>query len=175
MEVIKKKPLRLKEGDVFTIPIDELTKGYGQIVKIPHKSSLFICVFEGRWDINEEQEISKIVKQPILFLGFTSDALFFHNRWVIIGNITTNLPSITMPLFKLGFPPETKLINYKLEILRQATSLEDKLLPFQSSLSPMGYQKELQAYYDVVAWNSDIKYQYKHIVDTLVKLNLLSD
>ncbi len=51
MEVIKKKPLRLKEGDMFTIPIDELTKGYGQIVKIPHKSSLFICIFEGRWDI----------------------------------------------------------------------------------------------------------------------------
>ncbi|WP_169472389.1 Imm26 family immunity protein [Pedobacter hiemivivus] len=172
---VKRKPLRLKEGDVFTVPIDETTKGYGQIVKIPNKSKLLICVFEGRWDINEEQEISKMVKQPILFLGFTSDALLFHRKWVIIGNITTNLPSITMPLFKLAFPPETKLVNYKLEILRKATPLEDKLLPFQSSNSPIGYQKALQAYYDLLDYDLGKEFEYKHIVSTLIKLNLLSD
>ena len=33
----KKKRLKLKEGDVFTIPIDDNTQGYGQIVNIPDK------------------------------------------------------------------------------------------------------------------------------------------
>ena len=54
-----------------------------------------------------------------------------------------------------------------------ATLEEAKLLNRHHSMSPMGYQKELQAYYGVIEWEADIKYNYKHIVDTLSKLDLL--
>lgn len=174
MDAIKKKRLRLKEGDVFTIPIDEVTHGYGQIVKMPDKYSFIMAVFEGRWDNEKTVSIEEIIKRKILFLGFSTDALLYHGRWVIIGNIISNLLSITMPYFKLGLPSEPqKLVNYKVEVIRLATPEEAKLLNYHHSMSPMGYQKELQAYYGVIKWESDIKYNYKHIVNTLAKLNLL--
>ena len=174
MEAIKKKRLKLKEGDIFTIPIDEQTQGYGQITKIPDKHSLIIAVFEGRSDKNKIPALEDIIKNQVLFYGFTTDALLFHGRWVIIGNVTSNLTSFIMPYFKLGLPSEPQtLINYKVETIRLATLEEAKLLNRHHSMSPMGYQKELQAYYGVIEWESDIKYNYKHIVDTLSKLDLL--
>src|SRR5271170_5592827 len=100
--VVKKRP-KIKEGDVFSIPIDETTQGYGQIVKIPRKNVFIMIVFEGRWLIEQEIELVDIIKQNILFFGFTTDALFYHGYWKIIGNITSNLLSITMPFYKVGF------------------------------------------------------------------------
>lgn len=170
---IKKKRISIKEGDVFTIPIDAETQGYGQIVKIPSKYDFIMIVFEGKWPLKQEVQLSQLVKRNILFFGFTTDTLLNLGRWNIIGNITSNLSCIIMPYYKVGFSPETKLINYKVEVIRMATSEEDKLLPFHSSMSPMGYQKELQAYYGVIKWEADMIYNYQHMVNTLTQLNLL--
>ena len=176
MEAIKKKRLRLKEGDVFTIPIDEQTRGYGQIVKIPDKHSFIIAIFEGRWDKNESVLLDEIIKSSILYFGFTTDALLFHGRWVIIGNIKSNLSSFTMPYFKLGLPSEPqKLINYKVEVIRMATPEEAKLLDRHHSRSPIGYQNMLQAHYGIGECEQELKYNYHHIVSTLAKLNLLAN
>ncbi|WP_323519620.1 Imm26 family immunity protein [Mucilaginibacter sp. 10I4] len=174
MEAIKKKRLKIKEGDIFTIPIDEQTQGYGQIVKIPNKHSFIMAVFEGRWDKNETVSLEEIIKKQTLFLGFTTDALLFHGRWVIVGNIISNLSSFTMPFFKLGLPSEPqKLVNYNLDEIRLATPEESKLLAFHSSSSPIGYQKALQAHYGLIEYDLDQVFQYKHLVNTLAKLDLL--
>lgn len=94
-------------------------------------------------------------------------------RWKIIGNYISNLKDVIMPYYKLGFPPDVKLVNYRLDVIRMATPEEDELLNFQHSMSPIGYQKELQAYYNLIEWKSDIKYNYKQMVDLLIKLKLL--
>lgn len=167
------KRIEIKEGDIFTIPIDEQTQGYGQIVKIPSRYDFIMVVFDGKWHVQQNIDLTQIVKQQILYIGYTTDTLLNIGRWRIIGNIISNLKTITMPFYKLAFSPETKLINYKLDIIRLATFEEDQLLPFQHSMSPMGYQKELQAYYNVTEWKADIKYNYKHMVNILAKLKLL--
>jgi len=173
-EATKKKRLRIKEGDIFTIPIDDQTQGYGQIVKIPDKYSFIMAVFEGRWNKNETAPLEEIIKKQVLFLGFTTDALLFHGRWVIVGNVASNLPSFTLPFFKLGLPSEPqKLVNYKLDEIRLVTSEESKLLAFHSSSSPIGYQKALQAHYKLIEYDLGQIFQYKHMVNTLAKLNLL--
>lgn len=143
MVVTKKK--HINEGDLFTIPIDDNTQGYGQIVEVPRKDALLVVVFQGRWPMDQEVKLEEIIKQKILFLGFTTDALIYHGKWVITGNSKANLSSIVMPYFKVAFPPETKLLNYRLEFIRMAAPEEDRLLNFHHSMSPMGYQKELQA------------------------------
>jgi hypothetical protein len=174
MEATKKKRLKLKEGDIFTIPIDDHTHGYGQIVKIPDRYSFIMIVFEGRWGNDEIITIDMIVQNKVLFLGFTTDALLYHGKWVIIGNSTLNLSSIVMPYFKLGLPLESQsLVNYNLHIIRPATSEEAKLLSYHSSASPIGYQKALQAYYGLIEYSFEPQFHYKHITETLSKLNLL--
>lgn len=84
----KGKRLKFKEGDIFSIPIDDETTGYGQIVKIPNKSQLFIAVFSARWKKVSKIDLAEIISSNILFLGHTTDALLFHNRWFVIGNLT---------------------------------------------------------------------------------------
>ena len=175
MDAAKKKRLRLKEGDIFTIPIDENTQGHGQIVKIPDKHSFIMVVFEGRSNKNEPVTLDVIVQAPILFIGFTTDALLWHGRWIIIGNISGNLELIVIPYyFRIGLPTEPQqLINYKVEILRMATEQESKLLYRHHSMSPIGYQKMLQAHYGIGDLDKeDIAYDYKHIIDVYTKLNL---
>ena len=175
MDKPKKKRLKLKEGDVFTIPIDGNTQGYGQIVKIPDKYSFIMVVFEGKWSKNDTVSIEAIINTPILFIGFTLDALLYHGRWVIIGNITSNLGLIVIPYyFKMGLPTESQqLINYKLEVLRMATQQESDLLYRHHGRSPIGYQKMLQAYYGIGDLDDeDIKYNYKHIIGIYTQLNL---
>lgn len=81
-----------------------------------------------------------------------------------------------MPYFKLGLPSEPqKLVNYKLEEVRPVTSNEAQLLSFHSSNSPIGYQKALQAHYGLIEYDLEQQFQYKHIISTLSKLNLLSN
>jgi len=134
-----------------------------------------MVVFEGKWSKNDTVSIVAIINTPILFIGFTSDALLYHGRWIIIGNIISNLDSIVIPYyFKVGLPTEPQqLINYKLDVLRIATQQESDLLYRHHSMSPIGYQKMLQAYYDIGDLdNEDIKYNYKHIIDIYTQLNL---
>ena len=173
MTTIKTKRISIKEGDIFTIPIDEHTQGYGQIVKMPNKYEFIMIVFEGKWPVEREIKLDNVVNQTVLFLGYTTDTLLNLGRWKIVGNSVLNLSSITMPYYKLAFPPETKLVNYKLDFVRMATPEEDKLLNFQSSRSPIGYQNMLQAHYGIGQCEEELKYNYKHIVNTMAKLNLL--
>lgn len=84
--------MKLKVGDIFTIPVSEEKTGFGQIVNIPNRNNFIIIVFEKIYTGKEWPDIGEIMNDRILFLGYTLDAKLYHKHWKIIGNNTQICP-----------------------------------------------------------------------------------
>jgi hypothetical protein len=148
--------MKLKEGDVFTIPLNEEETGFGQVVAFPDKSSFIIAVFDYKQKLETDYDLEKICKSKIIFLGGTFDGKLYHKHWVIIGNYKNNLHSIIIPTYKIGTPPgELFAVDYKGKKLRPITNEEFHMLDFQSYASPIRYENGLKAYYGFQDWNSE--------------------
>lgn len=146
---------KLTEGDIFNIPIDENEVGYGQIVKIKSHNFLMI-VFKGLWRKNEDINISEIVSNEVLFMGYSIDAKLYHNHWKIVGSYTENLDKIELPLFRLGTPPdEIYILDHKGDKIRKCSVDEFELLDYQKIISPVRYEKALKAFYNKDHWHDD--------------------
>jgi hypothetical protein len=148
--------MKLKEGDVFTIPVSESLTGFGQIVKDPKKDDLIIIVFKELAEKHDIPNIEDIVNGTPLLLGFTMDAKLYHGHWEIIGNHPINIGDIRMPYFKLGTPPgDSYITNYKGQRIRPITLEEYSKLGFKSFRSPAGFEKALKAYHKFGDWRED--------------------
>jgi Immunity protein 26 len=152
------KRFKLKEGDIFTIPIDNNEFGLGQIVYMPsHKHNFIMIVFDKRYKAKEEILINSIEEFKILFLGYTVDAKLYNKDWVIVGNNNANLSNVKLPVFKLGLPNDdypdgARLVNYKGDIIGNiGRDIFDKLT-YQFEVGPVRFQNALKAYYGLQDW-----------------------
>jgi hypothetical protein len=145
---------KLNQGDVFTIPLNEREVGYGQIVCFPMtKDSFIMAVFDYKTDVLNEYDIKEICNSPILFLGYSLDALLYHKEWVILGNYTKNLDTIIMPYHRLGTPPDDIwLTDYKSRRVKEITEKEFNLLDYQTTVSPIRYENALKAHCGYGEW-----------------------
>ena len=57
---------KAKIGDIFQIPIDAARVGYGQVVLLPEKNVLFICIFAAMTKLGERPDLKAIVRSEIL-------------------------------------------------------------------------------------------------------------
>lgn len=148
--------MKLKEGDVFTIPVNEDLTGFGQIVKIPSKNNFVMAVFKDLMERNKIPETKEVVNISPLLLGFTTDAKLYHRHWEIIGNHPANIGGIKLPYFKLGIPPGDSFItDYRGLRVRPITLEEYSKLDFKWSRSPAGFEKALKAYHNFGEWRED--------------------
>jgi hypothetical protein len=143
---------KLKIGDIFTIPVSDDKNGFGQIIKIPNKHNFIIIVFDGLYSGFEWPSTNEIIQNKILFLGYTMDALFYHEYWNIIGNEFQNLEKIELPYFKLGTTTSTVIVDYKGDKVRKATKIEDENLSYLTVSAPICYELALKAYYKLEDW-----------------------
>lgn len=146
--------MRLKEGDVFTIPINETSLGFGQIVCVPNNNNFMIIVFKGQYDIDNLPVLSEVLSNEILLLGYTLDAKLYHKHWEIKGNLGVNLDKIQLPYFKLGTPPgRISLLDHKGVELRECTKEEFEKLNYLTVVAPARYENALKAFYKEIEWN----------------------
>jgi len=165
------KGMKLKPGDVFAIPIDDDKEGFGQIVLVPNKSNFIVVVFERSYRRNHRPAFEEIVNDKILLLGYTMDALFYHKKWQMIGNITSNLKTIKLPYYKLGTAPNCKLVNYEGKTIGKISrDIFDKL-NYQKVVAPIRYENALKAFYDIGEWRQD--YDELRYEVTLQSISLL--
>ncbi len=147
--------MRLKVRDIFTIPIDEDKIGFGHVIYIPNKNYFLIGVYETAYYKSKLPRLEEIVKGKILFLGYTLDAKLFHKHWVIIGNYVASVSSILLPYFKLGTPPDVKIVNFKGDIIRKAKQNEAEKLDYETVVAPIRYENALKAYHKKIEWDTD--------------------
>tara|TARA_R110002072_G_scaffold100824_2_gene222163 strand:- start:260 stop:775 length:516 start_codon:yes stop_codon:yes gene_type:complete len=145
--------MKIKQGDIFTIPIDDERLGYGQIIEIPDSHSFMIAVFDIETTSNESISSIEIVEKEILLMGYTLDAKLYHKHWVIVDNYCENLKNIELPYFKLGTPPgEIFLTDYNGVRLRECTIEEFNNLIYQPTVAPVSYENALKSIKGVGEW-----------------------
>jgi hypothetical protein len=156
--------MKLKVGDIFTIPIDENRNGIGQILSIPNKDSFIIIIFDLIREKGLLLENLDLNSCNIVFLGYTLDAKLYHKHWLIIGNSNENISSVYLPYYKLGTPPDDIFItNYKGERIRKALLNEFEKLNYQSVVAPVRYETALKAHFNLAEWEdryNDLLYTY---------------
>jgi Immunity protein 26 len=155
--------MKLRVGDVFTIPIDNIRVGFGQLISMPNKDSLIIAVFDFSCLKENEYFMDKICESEIIFLGYTLDAKLYHKHWVIIGNYTNNINNIYLPYFKIGSPPNIHITNYKGESIRRAENSEFDSFNYLSIVAPIRYENALKAHNNLMEWDdvyNDLLYSY---------------
>jgi Immunity protein 26 len=74
----------LKAGDVFLVPMSDTQRALGQILE--PGIEFYMCVFDKLLFSQDEVNLEHVHALPILFIGLTTDALFFHGEWKVVGN-----------------------------------------------------------------------------------------
>jgi Immunity protein 26 len=162
---------KLKEGDIFAIPISEELTGFGQIINIPISNGVFIIiVFSEIYSGEEWPALDEIIQDEILFFGYTMDALIYHKHWKIIGNVSSNTSKVKLPYYKFGLPPKMEIVNYKGEKVRNATNQEFDQLEYETSVAPIRYENALKAYHKIVEWDSDYEKLYYNNVAKSIEI-----
>ncbi len=148
------KRLKIKNGDVIAIPVDEKRNTFGQFVEGDMLLGYYVV-----YDVISEQypSLAEIINQNKIFAFFTQGYYIIEGRWKIIGNIS--VPSdIQVPLFKVElYENNTRrwmVTDYKGDILRQATDFEkDNLIEMDSYTSAL-IDNAIKAKYGLLKWES---------------------
>lgn len=143
--------MRLKVGDLFTIPLNGEEVGFGQIVARPNKATLIIVVYDLRSKVSESYNLEKVGSSNVLLLGYTLDAKLYHKHWEIIGN--NPVKDVEMPIYKVGIPPgDIFITNYKGEVIRSCTVEEFDQLIYLTVIAPVRYENAVKAYFGLQEW-----------------------
>lgn len=157
----RKAKVELNVGDVFQIPIDDARVGYGQVVLKPEKPVLFICVFAATTSLGVLPDLNEVVRSDILLAGSTFDAKFRHGHWTVVGNVTSNLSTIALPVYKDGLGDQAFVETLDRSRRRPATTQEERSLPFRTYTAPVGFEMALKAIAGICQWlpaYNDLKY-----------------
>jgi hypothetical protein len=164
--------MKIKTGDIFTIPIDDTRIGFGQIINIPNKNNFIIVIYKLASDKDNIPRLEEIVKEEILFLGYTLDAKLYHKHWLIIDNYIDNISTIPLPYYKLGTPPDVSIVDFKGDEIRNATQAEFDKLNYQTVVAPVRYENALKAFYKKLEWNDDFeRLMYDQTLNSIKTVN----
>ena len=140
------KRLKLKEGDVFVLPLSDGRYGVGQIIELINKFTFWIVVFDQTMSSMDDLEsVNKILQTPkVLLLGQTTDALFYHNVWKVIINVPSIKDTITFPTFFVRSNGVGVIEDYRGNILREAIPGDQEIYSLPISFSPAFFTHSLE-------------------------------
>lgn len=137
------KRIRLKRGDIFRFDLDEARYGVGQIIE----PGVLFYMTVLRTPLTHDSALAEIDTSDILLCGRTTDALFFHGRWHIVGNLPVPEGQVPKPNSKVRIDGEKWVADFHGQPLRRATDFEWEQLDYQGSHSPITYEDAFKAYH----------------------------
>lgn len=144
---------RLREGDVFLIPIDEHRNGVGQIGAIVNTAHSYFAIFDAVVEAGDQPDVRSILSRPLLFLALSMDAKILNGTWPVVGSylVVSNIP---FPAYKVELhePNNFYVSDYLDTKHRKATKTEASLLRYRTISSPIGVEKALQAHHGLLPW-----------------------
>jgi hypothetical protein len=142
------KRRKIKVGDVFRFGTGSNRWGFGQVLMSDILQ--FIVVFEPMFPDNVD--VGLVLKSPLLLAGWTSDALFWHQRWEVV----ENRPALKFrfPEYKVEMEGRTWLTDVEGHMIRLASVTEEHELMHKFSSSPISFQKAFMAHHGLLSWES---------------------
>lgn len=171
-----RRRLKLREGDVFSIPVDDEARvGYGQIVASWGEGHFYFAVFDGVYPADREIDLERHVAGPLLLLALSLDALLFHGHWQVVGHVEVDEERIPWPAYKEGvLPPGAfEVVDARDRRRRMASAEEVERLPFRKVVAPIRVEKALRALIGNEPWDNDYE-TLRPVDDDLTSSALLS-
>lgn len=141
--------MKLRVGDVFSVPLEGERVGYGQIVASWGDSGahFYFAIFEGVYSAEDVPDLEAVVAASVVLLALSMDALLFHGHWRLVGHCEVDESAIPWPAYKEGVsPPGTfDVVDFRGRRRRRATDEETERLPFRSVVAPIRVEKALRA------------------------------
>ena len=91
------KRVRLKRGDMFRFVLDEARYGLGQIID----PGMVFYMSVLREPVGADCDLAQVDLRDILLCGRSTDALFVHDRWHVVGNLPVPDEMIPRPCVKV--------------------------------------------------------------------------
>lgn len=143
----------LKDGDVFKIPLGDGRAAVGQIVA-PYFSAFYMVVFDFVAPEDDlHLHVTEALQAPPVFGGLTFDALFRPGRWQVVRNSAVDGRKF-LPAYKTG---ASEIGNCVIEDFtgtrrRPATDLEEEIVPFRKTASPIVFERAMKAHLGLEPW-----------------------
>jgi Immunity protein 26 len=154
---MSRRRLKLRVGDVFSIPVDDDRVGYGQIVSTWGESGgqFYFAVFDGAYPSDEEPDFEAVLANPVILLALSMDALLVHGHWQVFGNAEVDLDRIPWPAYKEGVSPPGAfdVVDASGQRRRSAADDEAARLPFRTVVAPIRVEKAFRALNGTEPWD----------------------
>jgi hypothetical protein len=137
---------KIVAGDVFRFRTGADLWGYGQVLLTDIIQ--YIVVFAPLFPADAPH--FEIINSPVLFAGWTTDALIWNGRWEVVDNLSP--VSFKFPEYKVGIEGRTWISDVTGQVIRPATRIEAQKLSFKTSNSPIIFQEALEAHHGLKAW-----------------------
>lgn len=141
---------KVRSGDFFFFEV-EGGVGVGQVVCV--KPCLYIVIYEGVYE-KENLNLDSILLAPIILVGRTLDALFYHGRWVIFGNSKPDFSRIPFLCNKFTEEGVVYVEDFWGKEKRVASKAEAELLTNKLTVAPIRFQKAFLAHHGLSTWDS---------------------
>lgn len=146
----RRKKYKAKNGDVFTIRLDEEKICFGQIIRVAQYHDFIIIFDVVSGDI---VDLAELPKAKIIIFAKSVDACIADGEWKIIGNIPVR-EDIVFPVYKLELSSGARVTDHLGKDLRSATSEEVKKLKNLTSWSPYTIEHAAKAILGDRDWES---------------------
>lgn len=144
-----KRNMSPKVGDVFEIPAPEGTRGLGQVVRAG--GNLYVIIFSELFGPNPP--LATLASVDILLAAWTTDALFFHGRWPVIGNYPIVEGRIPFPSYLVTINGASVVEDFDGMKRRLATSEDLSLLQYRATVAPIRLQNAFLARHGFGKWD----------------------
>lgn len=154
---MSRRRLKLRVGDVFSVPVDDNRVGYGQIAATWGESGgqFYFAVFDGVHPRDEKPDLDGVLAEPLILLALSMDALLVHDHWQVVGHGQVDDDRIPWPAYKEGvLPPGTfEVVDYAGRRRRLASEDEVESLPFRTVVAPIRVEKALRGLVGTEPWD----------------------
>jgi hypothetical protein len=154
-KALRRKRIKLSEGDIFEIPLPDGRLGYGIILRrggLTNGGTPYVAIYHAVY--SERQKASDIVCGEIALAGWTTDALIYHGEWTVIA-YGMELPSVPFPNFKVAVADKIYVTDVEGRLLGEATAAERELLDYQFSRTAICYQDAFEALNGFKEWEGN--------------------
>ena len=143
-------------GDIFQIPLDEARVAYGQVVAInTGPGPLYVIIFGRAWPRESNPDPAAIVADKIELVAPTMDALIWHGRWPIVGNLHPDLTRVPFPSYRItiGSADRWYVESFDHKRRRPAQPAELERLTNPTSFAPIRLQNAIAAVHRLGPWD----------------------
>ena len=147
------KIVKLTDGDVFQITIDEDNCAFGQVIYAnPKLFPIYIVVFQPEFKLDLDNNLETICSSEMALIGGSTGARIDHGFWKIVGNNKPDLSRIPRPLFKTNIRNKQVIVDFDGKVLRKAKTRDTKIYHNIWSVSPMAFEKSIKAIHGKDDW-----------------------